>query len=121
MASSIPRARVLAGFRRLNRARIQIFRGDDHAMVESRKQLRDQIMANRSVPTSGPVFEELVNGLDEATQMLTHEIVRGDLNEETGRYSTYDFYYPSYCCNNTILSTKKYTEMNREVTRNFSK
>lgn len=98
MASSLPRARVLAGFRRLNRARIQIFRGDDHAMVESRQQLRDQIMANRSVPTSGPVFEELVNGLDEATQMLTHEIVRGDLNEETGRYSTYDFYYLSYCC-----------------------
>ncbi|OEU19749.1 hypothetical protein FRACYDRAFT_274577 [Fragilariopsis cylindrus CCMP1102] len=87
MASSLPRARVLAGFRRLNRARIQIFRGDDHAMVESRNQLRDQIMANRSVPTSGPVFEELVNGLDEATQMLTHEIVRGDLNEETGRYN----------------------------------
>jgi hypothetical protein len=92
MASSIPRARVLAGFRRLNRARIQIFRGDDHAMEESRKQLRDQIMANRSVPTSGPMFEELVNGLDEATQMLTHEIVRGDLNEQTGRYGTYDVF-----------------------------
>ena len=38
------------------------------------------------------MFEELVNGLDEATQMLTHELVRGDLNEQTGRYGTYDVF-----------------------------
>jgi len=86
VAASTSRARVLAGFRRLNRARIQIFKGDDHAMKESRIQLRAQIEANKSVPTSGPVFEELVKGLDEAAQMLSHEIVRGDLNEDTGRY-----------------------------------
>lgn len=55
-------------------------------MRESRIQLRAQIEANRSAPTSGPIFEELVRGLDEATHMLKHEIVRGDLNEETGRY-----------------------------------
>lgn len=79
---------TVAGFRRLNRARIQIFKGDDHAMKESRIQLRAQIEANKSVPTSGPVFEELVKGLDEAAQMLSHEIVRGDLNEDTGRYGT---------------------------------
>jgi len=85
-ASLASRARVLAGFRRLNRARQQLFRGDDHAMRESRIQLRAQIEANRSAPTSGPIFEELVRGLDEATHMLKHEIVRGDLNEETGRY-----------------------------------
>mmetsp|Transcript_29180 Transcript_29180/g.78971 ORF Transcript_29180/g.78971 Transcript_29180/m.78971 type:complete len:101 (+) Transcript_29180:138-440(+) len=85
-ASSISRSRVLAGFRRLNRARIQLFRGDDHAMKESRIQLRAQMEANRFAPNSGPVFEELVKGLDEAAHMLTHEIVRGDLNEETGRY-----------------------------------
>lgn len=84
--ASASRARVLAGFRRLNRARIQLFQGDDHAMKESRLQLRAQMEANRSVPTSGPVFEELVKGMDEATHMLRHEIVRGDLNEETGRY-----------------------------------
>jgi len=76
----------VAGFRRLNRARIQLFRGDDHAMKESRIQLRAQMEANRFAPNSGPVFEELVKGLDEAAHMLTHEIVRGDLNEETGRY-----------------------------------
>lgn len=85
-ASSIARARVLAGFRRLNRTRIQLFRGDDHAMKESRIQLRAQMEANRSIPASGPVFEELVKGMDEAAHMLRHEIVRGNLNEETGRY-----------------------------------
>ena len=79
----------MAGFRRLNRARIQLFQGDDHAMRESRLQLRAQMEANRSVPTSGPVFEELVKGMDEATHMLRHEIVRGDLNEETGRYGRF--------------------------------
>lgn len=86
-AASLSRARVLAGFRRLNRARLELFRGDDHAMKESRMQLRAQIEANRSVPASGPVFEELVKGMDEATHMLRHEIVRGDLNEDTGRYA----------------------------------
>ena len=73
----------------MNRARIQLFRGDDHAMKESRIQLRAQFDANRSVPTSGPVFEELVKGMDEATHMLKHEIVRGDLNEDTGRYGRF--------------------------------
>ena len=77
---------AVAGFRRLNRARVQLFKGDDHAMKESRIQLRAQLEANRSAPTSGPVFEELVNGMDEAASMLTHEIVRGDLNQDTGRY-----------------------------------
>ncbi len=76
----------MAGFRRLNRARIELFKGDDHAMKESRLQLRAQIEANRSVPTSGAVFEELVKGMDEAAHMLKHEIVRGNLNEDTGRY-----------------------------------
>jgi len=91
MASSAAasRARVFAGFRRLNRARIQLFRGDDHAIKESRIQLRTQIEANRSVPTSGPVFEELVKGLDEAAHMLKHEIVRGNLNQQTGRYGRF--------------------------------
>ena len=83
------RARVFAGFRRLNRARKQIFRGDEHAMKESRAQLRGQIEANAHKPTSGPVFDELVNGMDEATHMLKHEIIRGDLNEQTGRYGTF--------------------------------
>lgn len=58
-------------------------------MKESRMQLRAQMELNRSVPTAGPVFEELVKGMDEAAHMLRHEIVRGNLNEETGRYGRF--------------------------------
>jgi hypothetical protein len=83
---SASRSRVLAGFRRLNRARIVLFRGDDHAMRVSRLQMRQQFDLNRAVPTSGPTFEALVAGIDEAADMLRHEIIRGDLNERTGRY-----------------------------------
>ena len=87
----------MAGFRRLNRARIQLFRGDDHAMKVSRTELRAQMEANRSVPTSGPVFEELIKGMDEAVHMLRHEIVRGDLNQDTGRYGRFlSFLQTSY-------------------------
>ena len=68
---------------------MELFRGDDHAMSVSRTELRAQIEANRSVPTSGPVFEELMKGIDEAVHMLRHEIVRGDLNQDTGRYGRF--------------------------------
>lgn len=88
MSSSVARARVLAGFRRLNRARVKLFNGDDYAMQVSRLQMRQQFELNKNVPTQGPHFEELVAGINEATDMLTHEIVRGDLNEDTGRYGT---------------------------------
>ena len=60
-------------------------------MKESRIQLRAQMEANRSIPASGPVFDELVKGMDEAAHMLRHEIVRGNLNEETGRYGRYKY------------------------------
>ena len=87
-AVSAARARVLAGYRNLTRARIQLFKGDDYAMKESGRQLREQIAINKNVPTTGPEFEVLVQGLDEAAHMLRHEIVRGNLNEQTGRYGT---------------------------------
>jgi len=31
-------------------------------------------------------LQKLIKGLDEATHMITHEIVRGDLNQKTGRF-----------------------------------
>jgi hypothetical protein len=89
MSAAAARARVLAGYRNLTRARIQLFKGDDYAMKESGRQLREQFEINKNVPTSGPTFEELLQGMDEAAHMLRHEIVRGDLNEQTGRYGTY--------------------------------
>ena len=87
MSASAARARVLAGYRRLNRARLQLFQGDDHAMAVTYQQMRMAFEANRHhSPTEGPEFEAMVEGIDEATNMLVHEIIRGDLNEDTGRY-----------------------------------
>mmetsp|Transcript_5316 Transcript_5316/g.9982 ORF Transcript_5316/g.9982 Transcript_5316/m.9982 type:complete len:140 (-) Transcript_5316:15-434(-) len=80
------RARVLAGYRNLTRARIKLFKGDNFAMKESGRQLREQFELNKNAPNSGPAFEALLQGMDEAAHMLRHEIVRGDLNEDTGRY-----------------------------------
>jgi hypothetical protein len=86
---SVARARVLSGFRRLNRVRSQLFQGDDFAMQVSREQMKAEFRKNMGAATSGPEFEALVAGIDEAADMLKHEIIRGDLNEETGRYSTF--------------------------------
>ncbi len=86
---SATRTRVFSAFRRLNRARIQLFQGDDHAMAVTHQQMRAEFQRNKNVPTSGPEFEALVVGIDEAATMLKHEIIRGDLNQETGRYGTY--------------------------------
>jgi hypothetical protein len=83
------RTRVLAAFRRLNRARIQLFQGDDHAMAVTHQQMRAEFERNRHVPTVGPEFEAMLAGIDEATTMLKHEIIRGELNDETGRYRRY--------------------------------
>mmetsp|Transcript_4136 Transcript_4136/g.10218 ORF Transcript_4136/g.10218 Transcript_4136/m.10218 type:complete len:142 (+) Transcript_4136:46-471(+) len=85
-AASIARSRVLSGFRRLNRARAGLFQGDDYAMKVTREQMRAEFQKNKMVPIASPEFEALVAGIDEAADMLTHEIVRGNLNEDTGRY-----------------------------------
>ena len=87
MASSAARARVLAGYRRLNRARISLFQGDNHAMTVSRQQMKTEFIRNRDIPAQGPEWEALVAGIDEAADMLTHEIVRGELDDQSGRYS----------------------------------
>ena len=50
--------------------------------------MRAEFQKNKMVPIASPEFEALVAGIDEAADMLTHEIVRGNLNEETGRYGT---------------------------------
>jgi hypothetical protein len=55
-------------------------------MNETRKQLKQQFEINKNVPTSGASFEALLQGMEEAANMLRHEVVRGDLNENTGRY-----------------------------------
>jgi hypothetical protein len=92
-SAALARARILSGYRNLTRARLQLFKGDDYAMKESRAQLKQQFEINKNVPTSGPAFEALLQGMDEAAHMLRHEIVRGDLNEDTGRYGMLNFSY----------------------------
>jgi hypothetical protein len=86
MAYIAARARVLAGYRRLNRARFTLFQGDAHAMEVSRQQMRAEFEKNKGVPASGPEWEMMVAGIDEAADMLTHEIIRGELNDQSGRY-----------------------------------
>eukprot|EP00934_Nitzschia_sp_Nitz4_P004658 Nitzschia sp. Nitz4//scaffold28_size193895//173813//174352//NITZ4_001688-RA/size193895-augustus-gene-0.298-mRNA-1//1//CDS//3329546051//4648//frame0 len=83
---SAARARVLAGYKRLNRARIQLFQGDSHAMAVTYQQMRAEFERNKNIVPAGPEFEAMVAGIDEAADMLIHEIIRGDLNEDTGRY-----------------------------------
>ena len=83
---SASRNLVLSAFRKLNRARIDLFQGDAHAMAVTYQQMRGEFERNRSAPTSGPEFEALVAGIEEATIMLKHEIIRGKLNDDTGRY-----------------------------------
>ena len=91
---SASRSRVLSAFRRLNRARIQLFQGDEHAMAVTHQQMRAEFERNRHVPTTGPEFEAMLAGIDEAATMLKHEIIRGELNNDTGRYRTYQIETP---------------------------
>jgi hypothetical protein len=86
MATSAARSRVLSAYRRLNRARTSLFRGDDFAMRVSREQMRAELLKNKNMPPVGSEWEAMVAGIDEAADMLRHEILRGDLNQTTGRY-----------------------------------
>lgn len=83
---STPKARVFSGFRRLFRARKNLFTGDQQAMRESRVAIREQFLLNKNAPTSGEHFENLLVMVDEAEDMLRHGIARGDLNPDTGNY-----------------------------------
>ncbi len=58
-------------------------------MTVSREQMRAEFIRNKNEPAQGPQWEAMVAGIDEATDMLVHEIIRGDLNDDSGRYRTY--------------------------------
>ena len=83
--SSSTVSRVLSGYRRLFRARKQLFQNDNRAMVESRAAIREQFEMNRNA-TGAQHIEGLLTMIDEAEDMLLHGIVQGELNEETGNY-----------------------------------
>lgn len=80
------KVRVLSGYRRLFRARKNLFGGDDRAMQESRVSIKTEFMKH---PTAtGVHLEGLLTMIDEAEDMLRNHIVRGELNQETGNYRT---------------------------------
>ena len=80
------RARVFSQYRKIFRARKSLFGGDDHAMIASRREIRQQFAQNRqATPEIVPMLLDMV---DEAVDMMKHGIVRGDLNQQTGNYGT---------------------------------
>ncbi|KAL7449809.1 hypothetical protein ACHAWC_001831 [Mediolabrus comicus] len=80
--SSSTALRALSGYRRLFRARKQLFAGDERALRESRFAIRAEFDKNRH--TTGPPehIEGLLTMIDEAEDMLLHGIVRGELNQD---------------------------------------
>lgn len=85
MASSNKlRLEVLGGFRRLMKVRATVFKGDEYAMSASRTELREQFKMNREV-TDQTHIKELIKGIVEAEELLTHNIVQGRKNER-GNY-----------------------------------
>ncbi|KAI9913397.1 hypothetical protein PsorP6_006677 [Peronosclerospora sorghi] len=59
------------------------FRGDTYALHQARLALRDNFMANSQVSDTKHL-EELVQGIDEAEEMLLHHIVQGRAKQTEG-------------------------------------
>ena len=68
--------KALSGYRRLFRARKQLFMGDTRAMAESRIAIRTEFVKNRQV-ADPQHLEGLLVMIDEAEDMLLNGIVRG--------------------------------------------
>lgn len=84
------RSLVYSSYRRLYRARVALFRGDDVAMRESRVEVRNQYLSHGTLPiVDASHWQGLIDMADEAASMLRHSIVQSKLNETTGHYGTY--------------------------------
>ena len=79
------RHRVLSGYRRLFRARRNLFGGDERAMKESRIAIKAEFVKNRTI-TETQHMEACLTGVDEAEDMLLHQIMRGERNKR-GNYA----------------------------------
>lgn len=103
ISNAAARYRVMAGYRQLFRARKLLFIGDDVAMRESRITIKEEFIKNRHIDISTNNYEHfngLITMIDEATDMLTNGIVRGNLNQNTGHYGTLlliFFFFVSFC------------------------
>ena len=80
--SSTTALRALSGYRRLFRARKQLFAGDTRALTESRFAIRAEFDKNRNVTGPPEHLEGLLSMIDDAEDMMLHGIVRGELNPE---------------------------------------
>ena len=80
--SSSTALRAISGYRRLFRARRQLFAGDTRALSESKLAIRAEFDKNRSVTGPPEHIEGLLSMIDEAEDMMLHGIVRGELNQE---------------------------------------
>ena len=80
--SSSTALRALSGYRRLFRARKQLFAGDARALAESRVAIRAEFDKNRNITGPPEQIEGLLSMIDEAEDMLLHGIVRGELNQD---------------------------------------
>jgi len=76
---------VLSAFRRLMRARELAFLGDMEMLTQSRIAVRDEFLRHKDV-TDGASITELLQGADEATDMLKHHLVQGARQGE-GEYA----------------------------------
>ncbi|KAK1733673.1 complex III assembly factor LYRM7 [Skeletonema marinoi] len=80
--SSSTALRALSGYRRLFRARKQLFTGDERALRESRFAIRAEFDKNKTITGPPEHIEGLLSMIDEAEDMLLHGIVRGELNQD---------------------------------------
>ncbi len=73
------RAAVLGGYRRLLRSSRALFQGDALALAAARAELRAQFAAQRAA-SEPQVLRELLRGIDEADELLRHNLVQGRIN-----------------------------------------
>ncbi|KAJ1454134.1 hypothetical protein M885DRAFT_618376 [Pelagophyceae sp. CCMP2097] len=79
-ALSVATPQGLSAFRRLMRARAQLFKNDELALFESRMKLREEFSAQREVSEAAELVE-LFKGVDEIEDLLKNNIVQGKINE----------------------------------------
>jgi complex III assembly factor LYRM7 len=76
------RGQVLGGYRRLLRASRQAFCGDEYAIQQARVALREHVFTNKNEANS-KVIVEMLHAMEDAENMLLHNIVQGKQTEES--------------------------------------
>lgn len=95
VAAILYRGRVFSAYRRIFRARKDLFEGDVQALQESRKAIKAAFVQHANIPVvveqqqHQQHLEGLLGMVDEAVDMMRHGIVRGNLNPKTGNYGAY--------------------------------